>query len=248
MLGLPYLGAGPLGHALASDKAAAKAIFRQNGLPTPDFAILHSPDFDVPHIGYPLVVKPVAEASSLGVKLVNNEEGLRAAVLENLEIFHTPIMAEQFIKGREISVSVLGNEPGETLPPVEVVLGEGGSPIYTTEDKDGTDGRGFQLICPASLPHKLEEQARYLALKAFAVLSCKDWARVEFRLDRDNQLQILELNTIPGLGAFSSLPAAAKEAGLADLGSLVQRLVDIAVQRYQNESWQDTQGPLALKL
>jgi D-alanine-D-alanine ligase len=197
---------------------------------------------------YPLVVKPVAGASSLGLHFVENRFDLEQAVRYNLATFQEPVMVERFIDGREISVSIIGNQPSEALPAVEVVLGKGGQPIYTQGDKDGSDQRGFELICPADLPATLSAAAKSLALRAFAVLGCRDWSRVEFRLDKNNQLQILELNTIPGLGAVASLPAAAKQAGIPDLASLVQRLVDVAVQRYQSRPAQNNNtSPLAIK-
>jgi D-alanine-D-alanine ligase len=235
MLGLPYLGSGPLGQALSSDKPTAKAVFGHAGLPTPDFVVFHSAAITEPALGYPLIVKPVGQASSLGLKLVHNEEELGTAVRENLRIFDEPVMAECFVGGREINVSVLGNRPGEVLPPVEVVLGEEGSPIYTSEDKDGTARRQFKLECPANVSTDLATEAQRLALEAFAALSCRDWARIEFRIDGEGRLQLLEVNTIPGLGILSSLPAAAKQAGIKDLPALVQRLVDIAVERYNGE-------------
>jgi D-alanine-D-alanine ligase len=248
MLGLPYLGSGPLGHSLASDKAAAKALFLHEGLPTPEFALLQRlEDIKEVTLDYPLVVKPVAGASSLGLHFVDNRFDLEQAVRYNLTTFQEPVMVERFVDGREISVSIIGNQPAEALPVVEVVLGEGGLPIYTQGDKDGSDQRGFELICPADLPATVSDDAKTLALRAFAVLACRDWSRVEFRLDENNQLQILELNTIPGLGAIASLPDAAKQAGMPDLASLLQRLVDVAVQRYQSRPAQNNTGPLAIK-
>lgn len=235
MLGLPYLGSGPLGHALATDKAAAKAIFLQAGLPTPAFVVFHAPEDVDSALGYPLVVKPVAQASSLGVRFVRDQEELQVAVTTNLQRFREPVMAERFVGGREINVSVLGNFPPQALPPVEVSFGGNGLPIYTQEDKEGTAGRELRLECPAALPPVLIEAMQRLAVEAFIVLGCRDWARIEFRIDEAGQPQIIELNTIPGLGTVSSLPAAARQAGMTDLPVLVQRLVDIATERYQRQ-------------
>jgi D-alanine-D-alanine ligase len=237
MSGFPYLGSGPWGHALASDKAAAKAIFRDHGLPTSDFVVLHAAQFLPPDFGYPLVVKPIAEAGSYGVRLVENEAELKAAVAEDLGAFHQPVLVEKYLAGPEFNVSVLGNGPdAEALPPVEVVLEEAGPPIYTMEDKHGKATRKLQLLCPAQIPDVLAAELRHLALEAFAALRCLDWARVEFRLDGDGRPQLMEVNTLPGLGAQSSLPAAAAQAGMPDLSDIVQRLVDIAIARYQQES------------
>jgi D-alanine-D-alanine ligase len=236
MLGLPYLGSGPWGHALASDKGTAKAIFLHHGLPTPEFVIAQSGDFNDPGLGYPVVVKPVAGASSLGLHWVHNERELREAVREDLALFGEPALVERYIEGREINVGVLGNDPPRPLPPVEVEIGEGGPPIYTAADKHGTATREFRLHCPALLPEALSRRAQALAVSAFRVLNCRDWARVEMRLDARGELQLLEVNTIPGLGPNSSLPAAAQHVGLADLPALVQRLVDIALARYRRQA------------
>lgn len=232
MLGLPYLGSGPLGHALATDKAAAKAIFSRSGLLTPDFILVHDTDFAVPPFGYPLVVKPVAEGSSLGVCFVMNEQEMRQAVKDNLQRFRTPVVVERYVSGREINVSVIGNRPGIALAPVEVVLGEEGPPIYTREDKEGLAQRKFDLVCPAPIPASVAAEAQQFALNAFNVLGCRDWARVEMKMDKLDQLQLIEINTIPGLGAESSLPAAARHIGMGQLSALVQRLVDVALERY----------------
>lgn len=236
MLGLPYLGSGPLGQALASDKAAAKAIFIHSGLPTPDFILAHDTDFAAPDFGYPHVVKPVAEGSSLGVCFVNNEKEMRQAVKDNLKRFRTPVMVERYVDGREINVSVIGNCPGTALAPVEVILGAEGPPIYTLEDKERTANRRFDLLCPASIPASIAAEAQQFTIKAFNVLGCRDWARVEMKLDEFCQLQLIELNTIPGLGAYSSLPASASHAGMVRLPMLVQRLVDVALERYGQRS------------
>ncbi len=237
MLGVPYLGSGPLGQALASDKAAAKVIFRHHGLPTPDFVVIHSSVFSEPGFDYPMIVKPVAEASSLGVHLVHGEKELRAAVQDNLVRFWTPVLVEAYVSGREINVSIIGNQTAQALPPVEVVVGEEGPPIYTYEDKEGTADRELHLLCPAPLHKILSVKVCQIALKAFAVLSCEDWARVEMRIDDEGLPQLLEVNTIPGIGDFSSLPIAAKQAGMEDLHMILKRLVDVAVERYQQQSF-----------
>lgn len=247
MLGVPYLGSGPLGHALATDKAAAKGIWVHAGLPTPEFAVFHSAETRDPGLGFPVIVKPVAQASSLGLRLVNDAKELRAAVTENLEVFQEPVIAERFIGGREINVSVLGNTAPQALPVVEVLLGQNGLPVYTSADKDGTAQRELKLECPAALPADLAADAQRLAVRAFTTLGCRDWARVEFRLDEAGQLQIIEINTMPGLGTISSLPAAAAQTGMPDLPTLLQRLVDIAVERYQRQPTTSFKGPRAVK-
>lgn len=235
MLGLPYIGSGPWGHALASDKAAAKALFRQAGLPTPDFAVMRSVDDPDPGLDYPLVVKPVAEGSSYGVQLVHTANEMRDAVRDNLAEYQQPILVEEFIPGRELNISILGNGTNATtLPPVEVSLSPEGLPIYTREDKDGTAKRRFDLLCPADVPDSIKQQLQQLSLQAFSVLQCRDWARVEFRLNEHEHLYLLQINTLPGLGENSSLPVGAKAIDLSDLTAVVERLVETAMARYRS--------------
>jgi D-alanine-D-alanine ligase len=233
MFGIPYIGSGPLGHALATDKPSAKSIFRQHGLPTPDFIVIRSEEFPRPGFDYPLIAKPVGGASSFGVRFIQSEQELREAVIENLRRFGEPVLVEPYIEGREINVSIIGNQSPEALPVVEVVLGENGPPIYALEDKHGLAERPLHLACPAVIPAKLANRARELALKAFAVLGCRDWARVEFRIGAHEELQLLEVNTIPGLGPESSLPASALQAGIKDFPALLKQVVETAVARYQ---------------
>ncbi|UCE89746.1 MAG: ATP-grasp domain-containing protein [Pseudomonadota bacterium] len=236
-LGLPYIGSSPWGHALASDKAAAKALFQHYGLPTPAFAVMRSADDPDPGMSYPLVVKPVAEASSFGLHLVHTVREMRDAVRENLVEYQQPVLVEQFVDGRELSISILGNgSTAEPLPAVEVILSTDGLPVYTREDKNGTALRRFELLCPAAVSDAINGVLQRVALQAFDVLHCRDWARVEFRMDEHDQLYLLEVNTLPGLGVLASLPVSAKAIGLGDLPAVVNRLVQVATARYRDSA------------
>ncbi|RMG69669.1 MAG: ATP-grasp domain-containing protein, partial [Nitrospirae bacterium] len=231
MVGIPYVGSGPLAHSLALDKVVAKTIFRQNGLPTPDFAVLDTPNFDAPELRYPLIVKPKNEAVSLGLKIVNNEEELREAARFIFDTFQQPVLVEEYIEGREINVGILGNDPPEPFEPVEIVFGNEGPPIYTYEDKTRTSGREIVVKCPAPIPEVTALKAKEFAIRAFRALGCYDCARVDMRLDKDGNLYILELNSLPSLGEHGSYVEGAKYMGL-DFAALVNRLVDVAVARY----------------
>ncbi|MFC1822636.1 ATP-grasp domain-containing protein, partial [Thermodesulfobacteriota bacterium] len=231
MVGIPYVGSGPLAHSLALDKVVAKMIFRQNDLPTPDFAVLNEPGFPSPSLSYPLIVKPKNEAVSMGIRIVNNEEELREAALVIFDTFEQPVLAERYIEGREINVGLLGNNPAEALPPCEIVFGEGGPAIYTIDDKKGVSGREINWLCPAPISQELTEKAKEIAVRGFAALGCFDCARVDMRLDADGNFYILEINSLPSLGEHGSYTIAAKEIGL-DFPSLISRLVDTASARY----------------
>lgn len=231
MVGIPYVGSGPLAHSLALDKVVAKMIFRQNNLPTPDFAVLDDPGFDMPDLRFPLITKPKNEAVSMGIRIVNNEEELRKAAQVIFDTFQQPVLVEQYIEGKEINVGLLGNNPPEALPPCEIVFGDRGPSIYTIEDKEGKSGREIKWLCPAPIGDVLTERAREIALRAFASLGCFDCARVDMRLDAKGNLHILEINSLPSLGEHGSYTIAAKEAGL-DFPHLVNRLVETACARY----------------
>jgi D-alanine-D-alanine ligase len=205
MVGVPYVGSGPLAHSLALDKVVAKMLFAQRGVPTPEFAVLDAPGFEMPGLAFPLIVKPKNEAVSFGIRIVNDEAELRDAAGVIFEQFDQPVLAERYIEGREVNVGLLGNGAGlEAFPPAELIFGEGGPHIYTMEDKKRTSGREIGVQCPAELTPALANKARDIAVKAFHVLGCYDCARVDMRMDADGNLYVLEINSLPSLGEHGS--------------------------------------------
>lgn len=231
MVGIPYVASGPLAHSLALDKVVSKTIFRQFGLPTADFAVLNDPGFDAPDLPYPLIVKPKNEAVSFGIKVVKNEQELREAAGVIFEKFSQPVLAEQYIDGREINVGLLGNDPPEAFPPAEIVFDDSGPKIYSYEDKTGRSGREIKVACPANLSPEKTREAQEIAVRAFQVLGCRDCARVDMRMDEEGRFYILEINSLPSLGEHGSYTHAADAIGL-NYNGLVNRLVDVAVARY----------------
>jgi D-alanine-D-alanine ligase len=231
MVGIPYVASGPLAHSLALDKVVAKMMFRQEGLPTPDFTVLQNPDSEIPDLLYPLIVKPKNEAVSFGLTIAHNEQEVREAAQVIFDKFEQPVLVEQYIEGREVNVGLIGNNPPEALPPAMLDFGSDGPPIYTYADKTGHSQRKVRVVCPAPLPPGLLDQARKLALSAFAALGCYDCARVDMRLDADDNLHILEVNSLPSLGEHGSYLAAAETAGM-DFDALINRVVEEASARY----------------
>jgi len=231
MVGVPYVASGPLAHSLALDKVVSKTIFRQFGLPTADFAVLNDPGFATPNLEYPLIVKPKNEAVSFGIRVVHNEQELREAAQVIFDKFSQPVLAEQYIDGREINVGLLGNDPPEALPPAEIIFDEAGPKIYSYEDKTGRSGREIKVECPVQLSSEKTLEAQELAKKAFQVLGCRDCARVDMRMDKEGNFYILEINSLPSLGEHGSYTHAAAAVGL-DYDALVNRLVEVAVARY----------------
>ena len=230
MVGIPYVGSGPLAHSLALDKLVAKMIFRQVGLPTPDYVVLPSADAPIPDFAYPAIVKPKNESVSFGIKVVHSAEEMKDAARVIFEKFSQPVLVEQYIDGREVNVGLLGNPP-RALSPVELTFGDEGPRVYTEEDKKGKSGRTIGKVCPAPLGDELTERVKDVAVRAFEALGCFDCARVDLRIDADGNPYILEINSLPSLGEHGSFVEAAESDGL-DFTALVNELVKVASARY----------------
>jgi len=242
MVGIPYTGSGPMAHSLSLDKVVAKMIFRQRGLPTPDFAVLDQPDSPLPEMEFPLIVKPKDEAVSFGLRIVHDEEELREGAGTIFENFRKPVLVEKYIDGREVNVALIGNDPPQALPPVELLFGDEGPAIYTEMDKKRTSGREVKQHCPADLPSDVLEHVQRISVEAFRALGCRDSARVDLRIDREWNCYILEINSLASLGRGGSLPLAARQVGL-DYDALINRLVEVAAARYFATPTPVTLGP-----
>lgn len=232
MLGIPYIGSGPESHALALDKVLTKMILIQKGLPTPAFAVLDTPDSVLnENLNYPLIVKPKSEAVSFGLRIVHNEKELKEGVKVIYEKFNSPTLVEEYIEGREFNVGLLGNRDNlQALPPLELAFGAG-EQIYTFEDKTHQSGREVEKICPAHLTEEQNEKIKKLSIDTFNALGLYDSARVDFRMDKEGNLYILEVNSMASLGSASSYIYAAEKMGL-NYESLMNKLVDVASERY----------------
>ena len=233
MLGIPYVGSGPETHAVALDKVLTKIVLLQKGLPTPRFAVLETPDFTFPlseNLSFPLIVKPKNEAASFGLKIVNDENELRSGVRAIYDNFKGPSLIEEFISGREINIGLLGNDPVQALPAVELIFKKG-IPIYTYEDKMHLSRRQVDKICPADLNPEQNVQLESLAKEAFKSLGCFDSARVDIRLDQAGNPYILEVNSMASLNPDGSYAYAAAQIGL-NYSELVNKLIEVASRRY----------------
>ncbi|WP_353892709.1 ATP-grasp domain-containing protein [Proteinivorax hydrogeniformans] len=231
MLGIPYVGSGPETHAMALDKVVTKMILLQKGLPTPKFAVLENPQQEMKEkLRYPLIIKPKDEAVSFGIRVVNSEEELRQGAQIIYDAFNTATLVEEYIEGREVNVGLLGNNPTVALEPVELKFGEGPQ-IYTYEDKTSPTGKRIEKVCPAPLSTEQSEKIKKIAIDAFKALDCFDSARVDFRIDKDGNPYILELNSMASLGETGSYVFAADKCGL-DYNLLINKLIEVASQRY----------------
>lgn len=228
MLGIPYVGSSPAGHALALDKVITKMILQQHGLPTPKFWVFSSENIKEKHVEFPVIVKPKMESVSFGLRIVHSYDELREAVKFIIDEFNQPALAEQFIAGREFAVGLLGNNPVEALPILEIDLENDPNAIQTFEHKSQKPKR---KICPAPLAEEKAREMVKLSIDAFNALQLKDFARVDFRMDQQGNVYILELNSMASLGPTGSYPHAAKVAGY-DYKALVNKMLDVAVNRY----------------
>ena len=207
--GIAYTGSGYAGSLLAMDKDLSKRLFRDAGVPTPDWVYFDvrgkRPDALENEIGLPCVVKPCDCGSSVGVSMADTEEELTAA-LDGAARWGTHVLVEKKITGRELTVGVLD---GKTLPLVEIIPQEG---FYDYKNKyQGTT----KEICPAEVPETVAKRASELALRGFSALRLRGYARFDFLLDKDGELWCLEANTLPGMTPTSLLPQAAAAAGIS---------------------------------
>jgi len=228
MLGLPYVGSSPSGHALALDKILTKIIWKNNGLPTPDFWVFNNHEEDMSAVKFPVIVKPKMESVSFGLKVVYNQEDLREAVHFIVTEFSQQALVEQFIRGREFCVGLIGNSPVESFPVLEIDLDGDPDAIQTVDDKQK---KPKKKVCPANISEALAEKMQKISIEAFKALNLRDFARVDIRLDEDDNIYLLEINSMASLGETGSYPTAAKVSGY-DFEALVNKMLDVASVRY----------------
>jgi D-alanine-D-alanine ligase len=244
-LHVPYTGSDPLTLGLALHKGRAKEILAYRGVPTPPFVCLERPS-DVTSVAlpYPVFVKPIAEGSSKGVftrNLCTTPAELSERVCELLACYAQPVLAETYLPGPEFTVAILGNgRDARCLPIVALdfaTLPPGAPPVYGYEAKWlwDTPARPLEIFrCPPEIAPEMERDIERTALDAYHALGCRDWCRVDIRVDRFGVPNVLELNPLPGIlpdpAMNSCFPKAARAAGLS-YDDLIQEVVRIAWRR-----------------
>ncbi len=224
-LGIPYTGSSVLASALAMDKVKSKQIFYFYNIPTPPWRLLEKSK-PIPPLTYPLVIKPQRQGSSVGVTIVLSEEELPHAL--NKAFQYDPLaIAENYIKGRELSVPILEiDDVPTTLPVVEIIPNEGFYDYYHKYTPGST-----REIAPAPLKKETEKKVKEVALAAYKALGCANFARVDLKLDEEENPFVLEVNTIPGLTPLSLLPLSAQAMGIS-----FSQLIDIIIQNALRKS------------
>ncbi|NKF22932.1 D-alanine--D-alanine ligase [Solimonas marina] len=222
--GIPYTGSGVLASALAMDKLRTKRLWKAEGLPTPEWLWIECEsdlDLAAQRFGFPLILKPSEEGSSVGVSKVKSDAELRSAWRLARGDTERVVMAERFIGGgsygHEFTCAIVA---GVALPTIQIVPdGE----FYDYNAKYLSDRTRYH--CPSGLPDALEAEAQAICLRAFEILGASGWGRVDFMLDADNRPWLIEANLVPGMTSHSLVPMAAKVRGI-DYASLCWQILE----------------------
>jgi D-alanine-D-alanine ligase len=237
VLGLPYTGSGVASCIRCWDKVLTKHLLRAAGIPTPDFHAFSETAFRelgaaqaLPAIeqqlDFPLVVKPAAQGSALGIKFARTAADVPAAIVSAFS-YDRKVLLERYVPGRDLAVSIVEEEGSPTALPVVEAVPEGRD-FYDFEARYEIGRTRF--VCPAELPEGVAERTQELAVEAYRALGCAGFARVDLMLRDDGELFVLEANSVPGLTETSLLPQAADAAGIP-FDALVERILAMALAR-----------------
>jgi D-alanine-D-alanine ligase len=218
LLQIPYTGSGVLASALAMNKIKAKEIFSYHGIPTPEFIPLQGGTVAEPPFPPPWVVKPASEGSTIGIDIVMDRAGFRAAV-ERARSYDQEVLIERFINGKELTVAILKGEP---LPVIEIVPKKG---FYDYQAKY-TPGQ-TEYICPARISDQHHAEVQRIGLRAYHALGCSGCARTDIFLSEKGEVFVIEVNTVPGMTETSLVPKAAAHVGIS-FNRLVETILDDA--------------------
>jgi D-alanine-D-alanine ligase len=234
LLGLPYTGSGVMASSISIDKVMTKRVWLAEGVPTPRYTLLrqgsYTPDQvrGVPdELGLPLIVKPAREGSSIGVVKVQSPEEMDSAV-EQAAALDADVLCEQFISGEEVTCPVLGaGDSARALPVIRIVAPEGN---YDYQNKYFTDDTKY--LVPCGLPEGEEQAIQDIVLKAYRVLSCRGWGRLDVMIDSATRKPyLLEINTSPGMTGHSLVPMSARAAGISYEDLCMQLLASAALDQ-----------------
>ena len=222
-LNIAYTGSGPKASALAMDKVSSKKIFKAKSISTPNFSTFSKGENIPSNFKYPLVVKPCSSGSSIGISIVRNQDSLEAA-LDLAFSYSDKVILEDYIKGRELTVGILDDS---FLAIVEIVPKKG----YFDFDAKYSYGASDYIV-PAQLNNEVKGEVKSVGLAAHEALGCRDFSRIDIRLNEDNLPLVLEVNSIPGLTLNSLLPLSAKACEI-DFNELIFKMAELALPRYK---------------
>lgn len=236
MAGVPFVGADALTLGMTLDKVIAKKIFIAEKIPTPKFFEVKSIEelVNADHCKFPLIVKPRFEGSSKGLSedsRVENIEELKKQVEYIVTTYKQPALIEEFISGKEFTVAIVGNDPPEAMPPVQIKI----DGRLQLKDKFYTFARitsdRLEYICPARVSQDLKKKLIDLALKTYRAVECRDFGRVDFRVDSEGNLYVLEINPLPSLSTEDVFNLVASNIGIS-YEQIIGRILNSAIKRY----------------
>lgn len=246
LLKIPYTGSDALTLAICLDKARTKEILSYYKIPNAKFFVADKFEEAESHsLQFPLIVKPISEGSGKGIyasSFVHNKTELKREVERITSEYNQSALVEEFLPGREFTVAILGNN-GDTkvLPPIEMRYDkypEGTAHLYSYEAKwilDTKENEFDVFDCPADITKELEEKINRVCLDTYRVLRCRDWSRIDLRLDKDGEPNIIEINPLPGIipdpNENSSFPKAARAAGI-EYDDMINHVLAAGIRRY----------------
>ncbi len=244
LLKIPFTGAPPMALANCQSKIFTKRLLNAFGIKTPRFIILKKLPKHYRHrLKYPLIVKPAFEDASVGIEnesIVENIEKLKERTEYILKAFAQPALIEEFIEGRELNIAILGDYDPTALPISEIDFTEMPDHLHNIvsyQAKWDPKHEAYHKtipICPAKLPKRIEKKAKEIALKTFRAMGCRDYARVDMRLSKDNHLYVLEVNPNPDLTEGAGFMRSAEASGLSYVDTL-KKIISLALGRKKKE-------------
>ncbi|RJO64925.1 MAG: ATP-grasp domain-containing protein [Candidatus Omnitrophota bacterium] len=237
MRGIPFVGADALTLGVTLDKIMAKKIFIAEGIPTPKFFEIKNISenhLHIDHLKFPLIVKPRFEGSSKGLSessRVESIDELKKQAEYIITTYKQPALVEEFIRGEELTVALIGNDPPEVLPPVHIKI----DGKYKLHDKFYTFERivsdRLEYICPARISQELKKELSEIALKVYDTVECRDFGRVDFRVDENGKPYALEINPLPSLSTEDVFMVVAKAIGIT-YEEIIGRILHSALKRH----------------
>jgi len=228
VIGVPYLFSGCLASALAMNKHKAKTLIAKAGVPVPRDRVISLGDIswrrdkDLP---MPAVIKPLELGSSVGITLAKNDLELEQGI-EKAFKHDSKLLIEEYVQGRELTVTVMGDSEPYALPVIEIIPKKSEWFDYRAKYEAGATDE----ICPAQIPEKIRDKVQAYAVTAFQAIGCRDVARVDFIWSNDGETHCLEINTIPGMTATSLVPQSARADGM-DFGQFLDKLIETGLKR-----------------
>ncbi|MGD9143784.1 MAG: ATP-grasp domain-containing protein [Dehalococcoidia bacterium] len=237
-IGKPYTGCSASALKKALDKFGAKKMLRAEGIATPDFQLLNPGKIRLFRLNFPCIVKPGYQDASHGItpeSVINDIQSMERRINEIYENYHNPSLVEEYIEGREFNVTVIGSSRPEVLPVSEIIftLPPEMPAILTFDAKweeDSVYYKNTRVVCPAEITAKEKESVKKLVLAAFRLLYCSGYARIDMRMDKSGQLNVIEINPNPDISPEAGVAVQASAAGV-NYNGLIEKIVKLALDR-----------------